>query len=799
MAYSYTTYSGDGSTTTFSFGGIPLINNSLVPVQAQLVVTVDGSVVAYTVSGTDVVLASAPVLGASVVVTRDTKEDDRYVDWMNTSQIDASVLNLDSDQLFFLAQEAKEIASSAIQTTGGQLDAGNQRVINVATGTQQTDGVNLAQLSAAVVGGVVSEFTAQGYVTYGAVSSDEVVIELTGLAGRVSSDINVYVEGVKLLASAYTVADFGQNLNLTIPSGTLSSGDAVQVVWATGLVTGQVNPNLILWDQIVDDTIPYTSLDVAPTDDGKFFTVTGGTPVFENIVVSDVTDFDSSVRAYSLSDFASPSGNLSMGGHRVTNVLDALDPTDAPNLAQVQLMIGSNTGGGTNPGTGTQGPPGPPGESAYDIWLDEGNSGTEADFLDSLKGEDGDPGSNGSNGSNGANGTSATVALGSVNTGAAGTDVIITNTGPDVNNAIFNFTIPRGDTGAGGGSVTALDDIGDVPSYVTGDGDKILQSDASGNLTWEDVPTGGGSGAVTSVNGQTGVVTVEELPDYSTATTGQILTISGSSPSWEVPALKVRTLDSLSDVSYFDPVDFSFGPPAPGKVLTAQSGGTWAYQDPTVKALTAGSNVTITDNGSGSFEIAASGSSGGGASAINDLSDVDTATAGPTIGDVLEWDGANWTPATPSSGGGGSSLKIQNALLSQADIETGMNTPGAGTPLGLTADVSVNGGFTTGATTITATGVCRIDYMVSALAQSSTQRWALMLELLVDGVVTGVPSLDYGKNNGSQGWATTQGYAIIDCGTGKTIGLTNQRPAGANSVNVSAGNASGLLTVTQLS
>ena len=32
---------------------------------------------------------------------------------------------------------------------------------------------------------------------------------------------------------------------------------------------------------------------------------------------------------------------------------------------------------------------GPPGKSAYQIWLENGNEGTEQDFLDSLKGESG--------------------------------------------------------------------------------------------------------------------------------------------------------------------------------------------------------------------------------------------------------------------------------------------------------------------------------------------------------------------------------------------------------------------------
>jgi len=36
--------------------------------------------------------------------------------------------------------------------------------------------------------------------------------------------------------------------------------------------------------------------------------------------------------------------------------------------------------------------PGPPGKSAYQIWLDKGNTGTEADFLQSIKGQPGGPG-----------------------------------------------------------------------------------------------------------------------------------------------------------------------------------------------------------------------------------------------------------------------------------------------------------------------------------------------------------------------------------------------------------------------
>jgi hypothetical protein len=54
-------------------------------------------------------------------------------------------------------------------------------------------------------------------------------------------------------------------------------------------------------------------------------------------------------------------------------------------------------------------------------------------------------------GARGAAGTSATVAVGTTTTGAAGTNASVTNSGT-TSAAVFNFTIPRGDTGAAGAS-----------------------------------------------------------------------------------------------------------------------------------------------------------------------------------------------------------------------------------------------------------------------------------------------------------------------------------------------------------
>lgn len=65
------------------------------------------------------------------------------------------------------------------------------------------------------------------------------------------------------------------------------------------------------------------------------------------------------------------------------------------------------------------------------------------------QGETGPQGPAGKDGAKGADGAAATIAVGTVNTGEAGTNVVITNSGTS-SAAVFNFTIPRGQDGAQG-------------------------------------------------------------------------------------------------------------------------------------------------------------------------------------------------------------------------------------------------------------------------------------------------------------------------------------------------------------
>ena len=103
----------------------------------------------------------------------------------------------------------------------------------------------------------------------------------------------------------------------------------------------------------------------------------------------------------------------------------------------------------------------PAGSQAY-----VNNVGTETDAIFNFGIPEGEQGNAGRNGNDGQNGEAATITIGSVTTGAAGTNVIVENVGTDTD-AILNFTIPRGEQGLQGETgATGQDGVTPI-AYVT--------------------------------------------------------------------------------------------------------------------------------------------------------------------------------------------------------------------------------------------------------------------------------------------------------------------------------------------
>ena len=119
-------------------------------------------------------------------------------------------------------------------------------------------------------------------------------------------------------------------------------------------------------------------------------------------------------------------------------------------MAKVKITLSKGPQGVNGP----QGPQGVIGDSAYKIWLAEGNSGTVQDYLDSLVGAQGIQGNTGAAASPPPAPDAPTVVVGSTTTGAAGTSATVTDTDSGANVSL-DFVVPQGATGATGAGLGA--------------------------------------------------------------------------------------------------------------------------------------------------------------------------------------------------------------------------------------------------------------------------------------------------------------------------------------------------------
>ncbi len=123
----------------------------------------------------------------------------------------------------------------------------------------------------------------------------------------------------------------------------------------------------------------------------------------------------------------------------------------------VNVFVPSVSSAGVLSWTNKAGLPNPASVNIKGAKGDQGLQGVQG-----IKGDKGDTGAKGDQGLQGATGTAATITIGSVTTGAPGTDVVVTNSGTS-SAAILNFQIPRGTPGADGG--VTVDEVLNATSF----------------------------------------------------------------------------------------------------------------------------------------------------------------------------------------------------------------------------------------------------------------------------------------------------------------------------------------------
>jgi len=137
MANSFVRYTGDGSTTTYS---VPFSYRA----QEDVSITIDGvltTAFTWNGAGTQITFTTAPASSTAIEIRRTTSQGTKLVDYASGSVLTESDLDTDSDQAFFMSQEAIDDAGDVIKLSNVnfQWDAQNKRLTNVADPTSAQD------------------------------------------------------------------------------------------------------------------------------------------------------------------------------------------------------------------------------------------------------------------------------------------------------------------------------------------------------------------------------------------------------------------------------------------------------------------------------------------------------------------------------------------------------------------------------------------------------------------------------------------------------------------------------------
>ncbi len=331
MAFTYTEITNNTTVGPFSYAGIVLLDGDTEAVSTQLKVYKNGVLLTlatnYTINtGLQQVTLVAALIATDVLrIIRETKRDARYVDYVDSTNVTAELLDLDSNQNFFLIQEGLDLQSDAmIRGTDGQWAGRGYQIKNIAAGTDGTDAVNLNQLQAAVVGALPATLSGLGYVVY----TGDAVEDTFALPAAIQDitdpgDVEVFVNGIRQLpVTHYSIV--GDDVLLAFVPAV---GDKVLLAWPEGVVAGIVSADSVLTASIQNDAV--TAAKIAPGSNGQVLAAVAGESAWTTLAASYVSDFDTQVRTSRLDQMAAPTASVSAGSQKITNLGTPTSGTDA--------------------------------------------------------------------------------------------------------------------------------------------------------------------------------------------------------------------------------------------------------------------------------------------------------------------------------------------------------------------------------------------------------------------------------------------------------------------------------------
>lgn len=237
----------------------------------------------------------------------------------------------------------------------------------------------------------------------------------------------------------------------------------------------------------VTDAQGTTTADLTNGADGAAATISVGT-VTTGAAGSSATVTNSGTSSAAVFDFTIPQGDKGDTGDTgaTGNGIASIEKTSTAGLVDTYTITYTNSN--TSTFNVTNGQNGTNGNDGYSpsASVTQTSGGATISITD----KNGTTTANIANGAKGDTGNAATIAVGTTSTGAAGTNASVTNSGTS-SAAVFNFTIPKGDTGATGTSVTGVTLISTVGL------DKTYRMAFSNNTYFDYVVKDGAAGATT--------------------------------------------------------------------------------------------------------------------------------------------------------------------------------------------------------------------------------------------------------------------------------------------------------------
>ena len=147
MSFAINNYTGNGSQTTYSLT-FPYIVQSHVEVRLNNVLKTLGVDYTFPTSST-IQFTTAPGNGVPINFKRNSSQSNRLVDYQDGSTITEAILDQDSNQMFYMSQEAIDATAGVMALDGdNKWDATSRIIKNLASPVNDNDAVNKAFITA---------------------------------------------------------------------------------------------------------------------------------------------------------------------------------------------------------------------------------------------------------------------------------------------------------------------------------------------------------------------------------------------------------------------------------------------------------------------------------------------------------------------------------------------------------------------------------------------------------------------------------------------------------------------------